>query len=74
MLRSPVLAEIERLDAVKDHQRIAFLTCRVDFPWDTTRALEFALVRTFCVPAISALLDKTQEFGKRPQTGASSRH
>lgn len=67
MLRSPVLPEIEKLDAVKDHQRIAFLTCRVDFPWDTTRALEFALFRTFCVPAISALLDKTQEFGKRSQ-------
>jgi hypothetical protein len=67
MLRSPVLAEIEKLDPVRDHQRIAFLTCRVDFPWDTTRALEFALFRTFCVPAISALLDKTQEFGRRPQ-------
>jgi hypothetical protein len=32
-----------------------------------TRALEFALFRTFCVPAISALLDKTQDFGKRAQ-------
>src|SRR5262245_8925978 len=67
MLRSPVFAEIEKLDSVRDHQRIAFLTCRVDFPWDTTRALEFALFRTFCVPAISTLLDKTQEFGKRAQ-------
>ena len=67
MLCSPVLPEIEKLDAVRDHQRIAFLSCRVDFPWDTTRALEFALFRTFCVPAISALLDKTQEFGRRAQ-------
>ena len=67
MLRSPVLPEIETLDAVRDHQRITFLCCRVDFPWDTTRALEFALFRTFCVPAISALLGKTQEFGKRAQ-------
>jgi hypothetical protein len=67
MYRSTVLPEIETLDAVRDHQRIAFLSCRVDFPWDTTRALEFALFRTFCVPAISALLDKTQEFGKRAQ-------
>jgi len=67
MYRSPVLPEIETLDAVRDHQRITFLSCRVDFPWDTTRALEFALFRTFCVPAISALLDKTQEFGKRAQ-------
>ena len=67
MPRSPVLAEIAKLDAVRDHQRITFLSCRVDFPWDTTRALEFALFRTFCVPAISALLDKTQEFGQRAQ-------
>ena len=67
MLRSPVLPEIEKLDAVRDHQRITFLTCRVDFPFDTTRALEFALFRTFCVPAISALLDRTQEFGCRAQ-------
>jgi hypothetical protein len=43
MFRSKVLPEIESLDAVKDHQRITFLSCRVDFPCDTTRALEFAL-------------------------------
>jgi hypothetical protein len=67
MFSSKVLPEIEALDALRDHQRITFLSCRVDFPWDTTRALEFALFRTFCVPAISALLDKTQEFGQRAQ-------
>ena len=67
MFGSPVLPEIERLDAVADHQRITFLSCRVDFPWDTTRALEFALFRTFCVPSISALLDMTEEFGRRAQ-------
>ena len=67
MFRSNVLPEIESLDAVKDHQRITFLSCRVDFPWDTTRALEFALFRTFCVPSISKLLDFTQEFGQRAQ-------
>lgn len=67
MLRSPVLREIESLDPVRDHQRMVFLTCRQDFPWDTTRALEFALFRTFCVPSISALLDKTKEFERRSQ-------
>ena len=67
MFRSPVLPEIQALDAVRDHMRIVFLSCRVDFPWDTTRALEFALFRTFCAPPISALLDKTQEFGQRAQ-------
>jgi hypothetical protein len=44
------LAEILRLDPVRDQQRIVFLTTRVDFPFDTTRALELALFRTFCVP------------------------
>jgi hypothetical protein len=66
-MRSKVLSEIERLDPVKDHQRITFLSCRVDFPFDTTRALEFALFRTFCVPSISALLDRTREFECRAQ-------
>lgn len=67
MWRSKVLYEIEPLDPVRDHQRIVFLSCRVDFPFDTTRALEFALFRTFCVPAISALLHRTGEFEARPQ-------
>lgn len=65
--RSHVLQEIETLDALRDHQRITFLTCRVDFPWDTTRALEFALFRSFCIPSISALLHRTQEFEQRAQ-------
>ncbi|HEX5177338.1 MAG TPA: oxygenase MpaB family protein [Chthoniobacteraceae bacterium] len=64
---SRVLAEINSLDAARDHQRITFLSCRVDFPWDTTRALEFALFRTFAAPSIAALLHKTQEFELRSQ-------
>ena len=67
MFPSKVLAEIATLDPVKDHQRIVFLSCRADFPFDTTRALEFALFRTFCVPAVSALLDRTGEFQNRAQ-------
>jgi hypothetical protein len=67
MTSSAALCEIETLDPMVDHQRIMLLTCRVDFPFDTTRALEFALFRTFCVPTISALLDKTREFGDRAQ-------
>lgn len=67
MFRSPVLPEIRSLDPVRDHSRITFLTCRVDFPWDLTRALELALFRTFCIPSISALLDQTQEFACRAQ-------
>ena len=67
MFRSRVLDEIRRLDPVRDHQRIVLLSSRVDFPFDTTRALEVALFRTFCVPAISALLHRTSEFERRPQ-------
>jgi len=66
-MRSPILDQIRRLDPVRDHQRIAFLSTRVDFPFDTTRALELALFRTFGVPSISALLHRTGEFERRPQ-------
>lgn len=67
MPRSAVLAEIRSLDPARDHQRIVFLTTRVDFPFDTVRALEFALFRTFCVPSISGLLQRTGEFGRAAQ-------
>jgi hypothetical protein len=67
LFESHALREIRTLDPVRDHQRIAFLTGRVDFPWDTTRALEFALFRTFAVPSIAALLHGTGEFEKRTQ-------
>ena len=67
MSRYAVLRAIERLDPEKDHQRIIFLSTCYDFPFDTTRALEFALFRTFCIPSISALLDRTGEFSQRPQ-------
>ena len=67
MPRSRVLDEIRRLDPQADHQRIIFLSSCYDFPFDTTRALEFALFRTYCVPSISGLLDRTGEFRARPQ-------
>jgi len=67
VFRSWALDEIDRLDPSRDHQRIVFLTTRVDFPFDTTRALELALFRTFCVPSISALLHTTGEFERRAQ-------
>jgi hypothetical protein len=67
MMRSHVLDQIRRLDPVRDHQRIVFLSTCYDFSFDTTRALEFALFRTFCVPSISGLLDRTGEFGRRSQ-------
>jgi dephospho-CoA kinase len=49
----------------------ALATCHqlagVLFPWDVTRALELALLKTFCVPSIAGLLDRTGEFSQRPR-------
>jgi len=67
MSRDRILAEIRTLDPATDHARIVFLSTCFDFPFDTTRALEFALFRTFCVPSIASLLDRTGEFRNRAQ-------
>lgn len=67
MSRSRVLKKIERLDPEKDHQQICFLSSCYEFPFDTARALEFALYRTYSVPSISAILDSTGEFQHRAQ-------
>ena len=61
------LRRIEGLDPKGDHVEIYHLMCGYEFPWDMTRALEVALYRTYCVPSISALLDRTGEFYKRTQ-------
>ena len=37
------------------------------FPWDITRALELAMLKTFCLPSISGLLHQTGEFEQRPR-------
>ena len=65
---SPYLREILELDPERDAQRIAYLDTVYEFPFDTTRSLEFALFRTFGSPAISSLLDATGEFAQRAQT------
>lgn len=59
--------EIARLDPVADHQRIVHLLNCYEFPWDMTRSLELALLRTFCSPRISALLGRTREVLDRTQ-------
>jgi hypothetical protein len=61
------LQEIRGLDPVADHARIVHLDTCYEFPWDTTRALELALFRTFAVPSVAALLDSTGEFASRAQ-------
>jgi hypothetical protein len=67
MRRSRYLEEILRLDPLADHKRIVHLHVCYEFPFDTTRSLEFALFRTFAVPSIAQLLDSTGEFAQRAQ-------
>ncbi|HEY6411629.1 MAG TPA: oxygenase MpaB family protein [Ktedonobacteraceae bacterium] len=67
MGRYDILRRIEQLDPEKDHVAIYELTICYEFPWDITRALEVALYRTYCVPSISAILQKTGEFTHYPQ-------
>lgn len=62
MPQESILRTIGQLDPVRDHQRIVHLSFGYEFPWDSIRALEIALYRTYCVPSISALLDRTAEF------------
>jgi dephospho-CoA kinase len=50
-------------EAVATCHRLAGL----QFPWDITRALELALLKTFCLPSISTLLSRTGEFEQRPR-------
>ncbi|MEV6343163.1 oxygenase MpaB family protein [Actinoplanes sp. NPDC051851] len=66
-MRFDLLHRIADLDPVRDHLEIYRLSAGHEFPWDYTRALEFALFRTYCVPSISRLLAETGEFEKRPQ-------
>lgn len=65
--RFDILRRIEALEPARDHQEIVRLSFGYEFPWDSIRALEIALYRTYCVPSISTLLDRTSEFRERPQ-------
>ncbi len=57
----------DALDPEREHQLIVHRLVCYDFPFDITRSLEFALFRTYCVPSISGLLDRTGEFARCPQ-------
>ena len=51
----------------RDHVAICHRMVGYDFPWEMNRALELAVLRTFCVPRISSLLKQTGEFVHRAQ-------
>jgi hypothetical protein len=65
--RPSILQQIDALDPEKDHERVVHLCVCYEFPFDFTRALEFALFRTYAAPRIAALLHHTGEFERRPQ-------
>lgn len=67
MGRYDILSQIQQLDPERDHTKIMYLSFGYEFSWDSTRSLEIALYRTYCVPSISALLDRTGEFHERTQ-------
>jgi len=67
MGRYDILKEIQTLDPERDNMRIMYLSFGYEFSWDSIRSLEIALYRTYCVPSISALLDRTGEFHQRAQ-------
>ncbi|MGH3374143.1 MAG: oxygenase MpaB family protein [Actinoallomurus sp.] len=61
------LRQIQKLDPERDYQEIFRVSTEYEFPWDMTRALELALFRTYAVPTIGGLLDRTREFCDRGQ-------
>ena len=67
MGRRGVLDEIERLDPERDFERISFLSTNHDFPWDVEQSLSLAFFKTYGIPTISELLDRTGEFRERAQ-------
>lgn len=62
-----MLEEIERLDPERDFERISFLSTNHDFPWDVEQSLSLAFFKTYGIPTISGLLDRTGEFRERAQ-------
>jgi hypothetical protein len=62
-----VLEKIAHLDAKADHQEIVRIVTAYEYPFLMQKALEFALFRTYAVPSIGELLDKTQHFERAGQ-------
>ena len=56
MVKRRILDQIFMLDPQIDHVRIVHLDACYEFPFDFTRADEFALYRTYAVPSIARIL------------------
>lgn len=62
---TPLDVTDQPLDPRTEYEEIGRRTAAIDFPWDTRRAYELALLKTFAVPSSSRLLASTGEFTKR---------
>src|SRR5690348_18383989 len=58
---------LSRRDPDVDYHEIYRQLATLEFPWDIYQALSFALFRTYAVPSIGELLDRTGEFTQRVQ-------
>lgn len=67
MARDHWQREIAALDPEADWATIYGITTGHEFPWDSLRATEIALMRTYAVPAIGELLARTGEFLERTE-------
>jgi hypothetical protein len=67
MNRRTLEQHIQTLDPKRDHQEIVQLQARYEFGWESTRALELALFRTFAAPKMSSVLDRSKQFAKKGQ-------
>lgn len=67
MSRFSVRRQTSAMDPETEFHEIYRLLASHEFPWDITEALSFALFRTYAVPSIGGLLDRTTEFTDRVQ-------
>jgi hypothetical protein len=58
---------VATLDPETDYEEIYRVVIAHEFPWDLHQAMSFALFRTYAVPSIGRLLDRTGEFRRAPQ-------
>ena len=58
---------IAGLDPETEYEQIYRIITTHEFPWDMNQSLSFALYRTYAVPGIGRLLERTGEFTGRTQ-------